>query len=450
MSAVIELPYQPDSQIYAACLRHLQWFTWLDSGGHEAGRYDILAAAPYQCLFTWGELTSICQLNRLPYASYADPFTLLENALGPTRPPVHDLPFCGGAIGFWGYDLARRLERLPSLAQPEAMLPDMAIALYDWAVVVDHQRQQTWFVYQGDELSPTQAESLALLQHPPPLCTESPIQRTGPVQSNLTATQYHAAFAQIQAYIRAGDCYQVNFAQRFTAPAHGSAWLTYLALRAASPAPYGALIQSPWGSVLSNSPEQFLHIRHDGTVRTQPIKGTRPRHPDPAQDAAFAAELLASAKDRAENVMIVDLLRNDLSKTCQHLNVPVLCELHSFATVHHLISTVQATLPPNISPLTVLKQCFPGGSITGAPKIRAMEIIETLEPQQRGLYCGSLGYVSFDGQLRCNITIRTLIYDEATLVFWGGGGIVADSQVEQEYQETFDKIAIWDKVIKLI
>jgi para-aminobenzoate synthetase component 1 len=451
MAAAIELPYLLDSQAYAARLRHLQWFTWLDSGGHDAGRYDILAAAPYQCLFTWGALTTICQLNRLPYSSYADPFALLQKALGPTQPPLHDLPFCGGAIGFWGYDLARRLERLPSIAQPDSVLPDMAIAVYDWAVVVDHQRQQTWFVHQGQTLNASQAEALALLQQPPPPPprAESPIQRTGPVQSNLTTEQYYAAFGLIQAYIRAGDCYQINFAQRFTAPAQGSAWLTYLALRTASPAPYGALLQTPWGSVLSNSPEQFLQIDHNGTVCTRPIKGTRPRHTDPTQDAVFAAELQASPKDRAENVMIVDLLRNDLSKTCCNVQVPALCELHSFATVHHLISTIQAQLLPNTAPLEVLKQCFPGGSITGAPKIRAMEIIECLEPQQRGLYCGSIGYLSFDGQLDCNISIRTLVYDEAMLTFWGGGGIVADSEVAQEYQETFDKIAVWDKVISM-
>jgi para-aminobenzoate synthetase component 1 len=250
-------------------------------------------------------------------------------------------------------------------------------------------------------------------------------------------------------FIQAGDCYQINLAQRFSAPAAGDPWLAYQALRIVNPAPYSAYLRTPQGVVLSASPERFLHLR-DGMVETRPIKGTRARVGHPRLDAERVAELQASAKDRAENVMIVDLLRNDLSKNCitGSVNVPRLFEVESFATVHHLVSTVTGTLRADRDALDLLRGCFPGGSITGAPKRRAMQIIEELEPQRRGVYCGAIGYIGCDGNMDLNIAIRTLVFSGGSVRLWAGGGIVADSQLDEEYQETFDKAAAMLKLLQ--
>ncbi|MGQ0522272.1 MAG: aminodeoxychorismate synthase component I, partial [Betaproteobacteria bacterium] len=246
----------------------------------------------------------------------------------------------------------------------------------------------------------------------------------------------------IHEYIRNGDCYQVNLAQRFSAEAAGVPWLAYQALRILNPAPYSAYLDTPYVQVLCASPERFLKVE-DGRVETRPIKGTRPRAGHPRLDAELIEALRRSDKDRAENVMIVDLLRNDLSKNCAagSVRVPRLFEVESFATVHHLVSTVTGELAPGRDALDLLRGCFPGGSITGAPKLRAMQIIEELEPNRRGVYCGAIGYIGFDGNMDLNIAIRTLIFSRGVIRFYAGGGIVADSREEAEYQETFDKAA---------
>jgi para-aminobenzoate synthetase component 1 len=243
-------------------------------------------------------------------------------------------------------------------------------------------------------------------------------------------------------YIFAGDIFQANLSQRFQAPmpADLSGFDLYRRLRAINPAPFAAMIKSEDVHIVSASPERFLTLR-DGRVETCPIKGTRPRGATPEADRAFAAALLASEKDRAENVMIVDLLRNDLSRVCRDgtVEVPRLCELESFATVFHLVSTVTGILRPGLSAVDLLRACFPGGSITGAPKIRAMEIIAELEPTRRGPYCGSIGYVGFDGAMDSSIAIRTYAIKDGIVAFQAGGGIVADSRPADEYDETLAK-----------
>jgi para-aminobenzoate synthetase component 1 len=231
--------------------------------------------------------------------------------------------------------------------------------------------------------------------------------------------------------------------------ARGEPWLAYRTLRRINAAPFSAYLSTPYGQILSASPEQFLKLSA-GSVETRPIKGTRPRSSDPAQDRAAAAALQMSVKDRAENLMIVDLLRNDLGKTCApgSVKVPKLFALESFATVHHLVSTVTGRLAAGYDALDLLRGCFPGGSITGAPKLRAMEIIEELEPHRRGVYCGAIGYLGFDGGMNTNIAIRTAVHSEGTMRFWAGGGIVADSVMEAEYQESFDKAAAMLKLVE--
>jgi para-aminobenzoate synthetase component 1 len=251
-----------------------------------------------------------------------------------------------------------------------------------------------------------------------------------------------AAIARIKHYIREGDCYQVNFAQRFSAAAKGDPWHAYQGLRRLNPAPFAAYLSTPYCQVMCSSPERFLHVR-SGLVETKPIKGTLPRGKDPIEDLMLADALRASVKDRAENLMIVDLLRNDLGRVCAigSIQVPRLFALESFTRVHHLVSTVRGRLAEGRTPLDLLRACFPGGSITGAPKVRAMEIIEELEPHRRGVYCGAIGYLGFDGAMDTNIAIRTLVHSDGVTRLWAGGGIVADSDPESEYRETYHKAA---------
>ncbi|MCI3951036.1 MAG: pabB [Burkholderiales bacterium] len=448
---VTELPYRPDSSTLFETIADLPWAVFLDSGQHHPSqsRYDILSAQPYARLITRGALTEIHAEGVA--LSREDPFALVRRFLDIAPARGERLPFSGGAIGYFGYDLARRLETLPAHARDAEKIPDMAIGLYDWAVVVDHCERRSWLVGQGrDPETDVKWDTLvARFATLPRERRRVPFRITSPVASNMTREHYLRAFRRIQHYIHEGDCYQVNLAQRFAAEASGDPWLAYQALRIINPAPFSAYLSTPYAQVLCASPERFLKVE-DGRVETRPIKGTRPRAGYARLDAELAAALRVSEKDRAENVMIVDLLRNDLSKNCApgSVKVPKLFEVESFATVHHLVSTVTGVLKPGRDALDLLRGCFPGGSITGAPKVRAMQIIEELEPHRRGVYCGAIGYIGFDGNMELNIAIRTLVYSHGAIRCWAGGGIVADSRAEDEYQETFDKAAAMLKLLQ--
>ena len=441
---ITPLPYRPDSAALFEAIADEPWAVFLDSGRPQspAGRMDILAARPFATLVTRGGMTEVHRSGEVQ-RSPADPFELLRQQLAADGQPS-PVPFAGGAIGYFGYDLARRLERLPVRARDAEGLPDMAVGLYDWAVVVDHEARQSWLVGAGrDPRSAADWDALrALFAESDPPRRRTPFQVIGPVQRNFDAAGYGRAFARIQRYIEAGDCYQVNLAQRFSARVSGDAWLGYQALRRLNPAPYAAYLNLPGCHILSSSPERFLEVRQ-GRVETKPIKGTRPRAAAPEADAALARALQESAKDRAENLMIVDLLRNDLGKVCVpgSVTVPRLFGLESFATVHHLVSTVTGRLAPGLDAVALLRAAFPGGSITGAPKKRAMEIIEALEPHRRGVYCGAIGWLGFNGDMDTSIAIRTLAVSGGEARFWAGGGIVADSEAGAEYQECLDKAA---------
>ena len=439
-----ELPYRSDSAALFEAVADRPWAVFLDSGLHHPGqaRYDIIAAEPHVRLVTRGALTEVhAEVTAL---SRADPFELLRRHVAMDADCRGDLPFSGGAIGYFGYDLARRIERLPARARDAERIPDMAVGIYDWAVVVDHSERRAWLAGQGrDPDTDLKWNALVrLFSDTPPERRRIPFRVTSPVTSNLTPQHYGRAFDRVLDYISAGDCYQVNLAQRFSAQASGDPWLAYQRLRLINPAPYSAYLSTPYAQILSASPERFLRVE-DRRVETKPIKGTRPRAGHPRLDAERIAELLASEKDRAENLMIVDLLRNDLSKNCElgTVKVPKLFDVESFATVHHLVSTVNGKLAPGRDAIDLLRGAFPGGSITGAPKVRAMQIIEELEPHRRGVYCGAIGYVGYDGSMDTNIAIRTLVHSHGTVRFWAGGGLVADSQRDAEYQETFDKAA---------
>ncbi|WP_434653135.1 aminodeoxychorismate synthase component I [Pseudomonas sp. R3-56] len=431
------LPYRANPAEYFAAIRHAPGSVLLDSGrpSAERGRYDLLSAWPLKQLAVLPEESGSDFLQRLRIQ-----LTQLGHA---ELPATVQLPFAGGLIGYLSYDFGRRLEALPSCAKDDLQLPDARFGVYDWALVTDHQTRTSQLVFHP-HCGENQRQRLIELFSQPTAVPLSSFSLDGPMAPDLDAEAYRQAFERIQAYIQAGDCYQVNFAQRFRAPCQGDAWAAYQALRAACPTPFSGFQSLPeGGAVLSLSPERFVQVS-EGHVETRPIKGTRPRGTTPEDDAAHAAELLASPKDRAENLMIVDLLRNDLGRTCRigSVRVPELFSLESYPNVHHLVSSVTGELADNKDALDLIADSFPGGSITGAPKIRAMQIIDELEPTRRGLYCGSLLYLDVRGEMDSSIAIRSLLVKDGQVCCWGGGGIVADSDWQAEYQESMTKVRV--------
>ncbi|MFJ3265162.1 aminodeoxychorismate synthase component 1 [Serratia liquefaciens] len=434
------LPYTPTTllELFAPLAQH-PWAMLLHSGfaEHSHNRFDILVAAPKVTLTTRGQITEICR-GMEEQQSQEDPFQLLQQQLEQQNqhPAANtDLPFQGGALGLFGYDLGRRVEKLPQMAQADITLPDMAVGIYDWALIADHHKKTLTLLSYGD--TEQRWQWLCSQQSEP----QQDFTLTSRWQANMTRQQYGEKFQRIQQYLRSGDCYQINLAQRFSADYQGDEWQAFQQLNASNRAPFSAFLRLPDNAVLSVSPERFLWLENQ-QIQTRPIKGTLPRLADAEQDAQQAQRLANSAKDRAENLMIVDLLRNDIGRVAEpgSVKVPELFVVEPFPAVHHLVSTITALLPERTPATELLRACFPGGSITGAPKVRAMEIIEELEPQRRNAYCGSIGYISACGTMDTNITIRTLFTESGRIYCSAGGGIVADSQEQAEYQETFDKV----------
>ncbi len=437
------LPYHQDALTERFTpLSALPWAMLLHSGAaqHQHNRFDILVADPLITLTTRGGLTQI-EKNGVEQCRQDDPFALLEEQL--TACGLHaeispDFPFLGGALGLFGYDLGRRVEDLPQIAIRDIELPDMAVGIYDWALIADHHLQRLTLICHGD----ISARLHWLDEHQKIRSASAPFRLNAPWQANMSREEYGQKFRQIQEYIRDGDCYQINLAQRFSTDYSGDEWQAFLRLNQANRAPFSAFLRLPQNTVLSLSPERFIWLK-ENQIQTRPIKGTLPRCEDPTEDARQAERLAGSEKDRAENLMIVDLLRNDIGRVAVpgSVRVPELFVVEPFPAVHHLVSTITAQLPQDCHPAALLRACFPGGSITGAPKVRAMEIIEELEPHRRNGYCGSIAYISCCGTMDSNITIRTLLTSQGKIHCWAGGGIVADSEEQAEYQETFDKIA---------
>lgn len=437
---VISLPWRSDAaEAWFAPLSHQPWAMLLHSGhaDHPYSRFDILVADPVATLVTEGELTRITRETVIE--SSGCPLSLLQQTLAELGLPADshpDLPFQGGALGLFGYDLGRRFETLPQQAVRDISLPDMAVGLYDWAVIVDHHKQAVSLVCHGDAKA-----RLAWLEAQRSPTGQTPFRLTSDWRANMTALEYDAKFRQVQAYLHSGDCYQVNLAQRFQAHYQGDEWQAFTRLNAQNRAPFSAFMRLEQGAILSLSPERFIHLA-EGEIQTRPIKGTLPRLTDPDDDRQQAEKLAASPKDRAENLMIVDLMRNDIGRVAEpgSVRVPELFVVEPFPAVHHLVSTITARLPASRSACDLLRAAFPGGSITGAPKVRAMAIIDELEPQRRNAWCGSIGYISLCGTMDSSITIRTLTAVDGQLYCSAGGGIVADSESAAEYQETFDKV----------
>lgn len=423
-----ELPYFKDGAEYFTHFAHLPYAVFLDGcqSFDLRERYSIITANPH-ILIT-------------PTAS--DIFSEIRTHLHHLRssikiPTVYQyLPFKIGAIGYFSYDLARRYFPIKTQTIDDIALPPVAIGIYYWSLIIDHHEKKTWVIALTDE----QLQYVNTQLSAPPI--DESFEILDNFQSNMTFHDYAVAFQKIQYHIRQGDCYQVNLCQRFSTTYRGSPWKAYQYLRQINPTPLSTYFNLDNNqAILSFSPERFLRIKNND-VETKPIKGTAARFEDLMDDERSAKKLLHSEKDNAENLMIVDLLRNDLGKCCKPgtIHVPKLATLESFPNVHHLVSTVMGQLRNNQDALDVLRHCFPGGSITGAPKLRAMQIIEALELHRRSVYCGSIGYIDIDGNLDCNIAIRTFICDRNQIHCYTGGGIVADSILKNEYEESKMKV----------
>jgi para-aminobenzoate synthetase component 1 len=479
---VVELPSIPDAARCCELLEGLPYRLLLDSAarGTRLGRYSFLMADPFAVVRGKGSRTEyLAVASNTVRAVGADVLTEVRSLLAPheTAAVAGLPPFQGGAAGYLAYDWGRTLERLPECRYDDLALPDVVLGIYDWVIAWDHDESRAWLISTGlPEQSAAGRERRAAMRvaevqaridadvgttrliasgRPVSFPTSGPPSAPSyqvfggwwdprlEVRSAFTHEGYLNAVRRVREYILAGDIFQANLSQRFQAPLLEEPWELYLRMRQRNAAPFAAYFETPDAVVLSASPERFLRVDVEGRVETRPIKGTRPRGIGPEHDGALGRALTESAKDRAENLMIVDLMRNDLSRVCSPgtVRVPELFALERYATVHHLVSTVVGHLAPGNDALDLLRASFPGGSITGAPKVRAMEIISELEPSQRSVYCGCIGYWSVTGALDTNIAIRTAIAprDRPHLYFNAGGGIVADSDPEQEYRETLDK-----------
>ena len=480
---------EPSSQSFvplvheiAGPIRPAEWFAglsgssgvlFLDSArlDPKLGRYSFLSADPFERVISRdGTLRQLQQGMPPRTVRTANPFAwLLERMRGWTTQTIPGLPpLQGGAAGLFSYDLCHHIERLPRPRFDEFAVPDMVVGFYDWVIAIDHAEDRAWIISSGlpeqDErgrlararrrIESVQsrlegagpapgARSSSRFSRPMarlPLSAAHPVAGRPGILSSFSRKGYLDAVARCLEYLRAGDIFQVNIAQRLLAPFTIPPEQLYLRLRERNPAPFGGYLDAGRFTIASASPERFLQVV-DGLAQTRPIKGTRPRGANPEDDLRLRDELANSPKDRAENVMIVDLLRNDLGRVCKYGTVRVVdpLRIESYEYVHHLVSEVVGRLRPGLHALDLLRAAFPGGSVTGAPKVRAMEIIAELEPSARGAYCGSLGYIGFDGTMDTNLLIRTFTCGKGWLQFPVGGGIVADSDPEIEYEETMHK-----------
>ncbi|MDB4911667.1 MAG: pabB [Gemmatimonadetes bacterium] len=474
---VEELIPVPDPLESCARFRGLPYLLFLDSARDPArlGRYSFLTADPALVVHGKGARASVLDARTggdTPLDSHA-----LAGVRELLAPHVTDAidglpPFQGGAAGYLAYDWGAVLERLPAPRYDDLAIPDVVLPLYDWVIAWDHLERRAWIISTGlpatgaeksqrcndrltlvrerlasrslstEALSYSAPASVPHVEHAPSYpVSDTELPAGLDLRSSFTHRGYLDALTRVREYIIAGDIFQANLSQRFEAPLTESPWLLYQRLRGINPAPFAAFLEFGDVIVASASPERFLRLDTARQVEARPIKGTRPRGVYPAHDAALGRALQESAKDRAENLMIVDLMRNDLSRVSLpgSVRVPELFALERYATVHHLVSTVTGALEPGRDAIDLLCATFPGGSITGAPKVRAMEIIAELEPSRRGVYCGSIGYISLTGVMDTSIVIRTYQAVHGRVYFSAGGGIVADSDPEQEYRETFDK-----------
>lgn len=430
MSKIINLTYHADLIQHYAALSHLPGFVLLESLDQQRGRFDIISACPYD------------QLQCMQDDSPTDFLKKLEQAVSSVK-KMCDLPFQGGAIGYFSYDFGEKIAglHLKTQARTSEKTPLAWFGLYDWAIVVDHW-EKTVVLFAAHEQPQTEQLILEILEYWA-LPLQSPLQAQvhTTFKPIISKTTYFDAFHDIQHALWAGRCYQVNLTQPFYARYSGSPWGIYEKIRHINPVPYAAFIHNPLHSFLSFSPERFVTC-DEQLLLTSPIKGTTRRFSDEMEDKKAVEQLMRCPKNRAENVMIVDLLRNDFSRIAKAGSVVVddICRLESYHSLHHLVSYVRAERAEDLSILSALISCFPGASITGAPKLEAMRVIHELEPYARGIYTGSIAYISRHGRADSSIAIRTLIARSEDLILSAGGGIVMDSTASDEYEESRLKI----------
>jgi len=429
---------------------------FLDSGmdTQRLGRYSFLGSEPFLVMNSRGSEITLAR-GQEHKVQHGNPFDTIGKLLELYKLDYcpAPMPFVGGAVGYFSYDLCHFVEHLPSTAIDDLKLPECYFAFYDVIFVFDHLEGRAYLVATGfPELEEGQRLKRARMRleemknwlypgHSVIAVSRSPEQNKEiRLKSNFTPEEYIKAVNRVREYIAAGDVFQVNLSQRFQADLEILPYELYKRLRRVNPAPFASYLNFPEVAIVSASPERFLKVQGD-LVETRPVKGTRPRGRDPVEDQRLAQELTHSIKDRAENVMIVDLERNDLGRVCRYgtIKVTELAILETFPTVFHLTSTIVGRLHRGKSDIDLLKATFPGGSITGAPKVRAMEIIDELETTKRSVYTGSIGYLSFNGDLDINIVIRTFLIKKGRAYFQVGGGIIYDSDSEAEYMETLDK-----------
>ncbi|MFK0092329.1 aminodeoxychorismate synthase component I [Pseudomonas sp. NPDC090592] len=427
------LPYFADPTGYFSAIRSAPGAVLFDSGRPASlrGRYDLMSAWP------------VCNFQPFPGEPAGEFAERLRSALAGLKGDWAnaDLPFTGGLMGYLSYDFGRTL--LGLLPSPKAAnLPIARIGLYTWALVSDHEARQTRLIFHPVVNQQERRRIISLFLSGAAKNEDAPFILAAPFAPAITYDSYHDAICCIKDFIAAGDCYQVNFTQQFSTDYMGSPWSAYQALRNHCATPFGGYINlGEHDAIMSFSPERFIQC-NNGQVETRPIKGTMPRGRTHAEDRDHAGRLAASEKDKSENLMIVDLLRNDIGKNCMFgsVTVPELFKIESYPNVHHLVSVIRGQLADGRDPINLLFDAFPGGSITGAPKKRAMQIIDELETTERSIYCGSIFYLDTSGNMDSSITIRTLVASHGSIKCWGGGGIVAESTAGDEYQESLTKI----------
>lgn len=438
---------------------------FLDSGMsfRKFGRFSIIVSDPFLVFKAKGRRIEV-ERDGSVECSEGNPLTALKRLFFRYKvKPVPGFPiFTSGAVGYFGYDLGWQLERLPSLAVDDLGLHDIYLGFYDWALIFDNIEKRYFIFSTGlpeenghmrrllaRERIKSVKSALCDIENDTPGAPWPSADRPSRLFSTFQKIPYMQAVERIKRFIAKGDIYQANLSQRFTAELTEDPYELYKRLRAINPAPFASFHNLGDVSIISASPERFLRIS-DRDVTTRPIKGTRPRGSTVIEDKLLRRELLASEKDRAELVMIVDLVRNDLGRVCDYGSVRVekLISQERYSTVFHLVSTVCGRLHKDKDHIDCVKACFPGGSITGAPKIRAMEILEEIEPTKRGIYTGSIGYLGFNGETDLNIAIRTMVKKGSNIFFHVGGGIVADSVPAGEYEETLHKARALIKALR--
>jgi len=434
-------------ELFEAVKKDRNYPFFLDSGMdyEKLGRYSFMGADPFLMIKSEGSRVSLEEDGRIEIMD-GNPLDILQEKLDLYKIEKEEIPFAGGGVGYFSYELAHLMEKLPNTVKKDVEIPEMVMGFYDGIIIIDHREDKKYIgaigfkenieeIIKKIENSIEEYENQLKMKE-----NKETVIKNRDITSNMTEDYYLASIKKLKDYIYSGDIYQVNFTQRFECDFREDSNELYKNLRTINPAPFAVYLDFGEGKIISSSPERFIKLT-DGTIETRPMKGTRPRGKSKIEDEKLKAELVNSEKDRAELLMIVDLMRNDISRVAKTGSVVVteLFHLEEYATVLQMVATIQGKLKDELSAVDIIKSTFPGGSITGAPKIRAMEIIDELETTTRNIYTGSIGYLGFDGDMDLNIAIRTIVLKDGSAYFQVGGGIVWDSDPHEEYEESLVK-----------